>query len=138
MKEQGTFQNRLIVGILSVIIVLLLSVTSIGIVGMTSFAVTKRTRQIGTRRALGATRLAIVRLFLVENGLITTMGVALGLVLAYSINVMIVSNADDASPLSANLALAGLALLFVTGLAATLFPALRAARIPPAVASRAG
>ena len=80
VKRRGTFQNWIVTQLLSVIIVLLLFITSIGIVGMTSFAVTKRTRQIGTRRALGATQLAIVRLFLIENGLITAAGIAIGLI----------------------------------------------------------
>jgi putative ABC transport system permease protein len=137
IKEQGVFVNMLVARILAVISVLLLGVTSIGIFGITSFSVAKRRRQIGTRRALGATRPAIVRLFLVENALITTMGAGIGLVLAYAINVTIVSNADQVPPLSIWLALAGLLLLFGVGIVATIVPALAAARIPPAVASRA-
>jgi len=136
VKRRGVFMNQIIVQILTVIIVLLLLVTSIGIFGMTSFAVTKRTRQIGTRRALGATRFAIVRLFLVENGLITAFGAGIGLVVAFLINQMIVSQADSVASLSAGLIVAGLLLLFGIGLLSTLIPALRGARIPPAVASR--
>jgi len=136
VKRRGIFQNLIVVQILTAIIVLLLLVTSIGIFGMTSFAVTKRTRQIGTRRALGATRFAIVRLFLVENGLITAFGVGIGLVVALLINQMIVANTDNVSSLSPALIAGSLALLFGIGLLSTLVPALRGARVPPAIASR--
>jgi putative ABC transport system permease protein len=61
--------------------VLLVVVTSLGIIGLTSFSVTQRTREIGTRRALGATRLAILRYFLLENWIITGMGLTLGIAL---------------------------------------------------------
>ena len=61
---------------------LLLAITALGIFGLTSYAVAGRTKQIGTRRALGAKRLDIVRYFLVEQSLISWLGLALGLVLA--------------------------------------------------------
>jgi len=136
VKRRGIFQNIIVVQILTVIIILLLLVTSIGIFGMTSFAVTKRTRQIGTRRALGATRFAILRLFLVENGLITGIGAGIGLVVALLINQMIVANADNIAPLSFGLILSGLLILFAVGVLSTLIPAMRGARVPPAIASR--
>ena len=136
IKRRGIIMNQVIAQILSGISALLLFVTSVGIFGMTSFAVTKRTRQIGTRRALGASKFAIVRLFLVENGLITAFGVATGLVFGYLLNSMVVASADNVSPLSPGLVLYCLALLFGVGVVSTLMPALRGANIPPAIASR--
>jgi len=69
--------------ILGAVIILLVFVTALGIVGMTSFPVTERTRQIGTRRAIGARRLDILRYFLTENWIITSLGVVLGVMLTY-------------------------------------------------------
>ena len=67
----------------------LLLVTALGIVGLASFWVQQRTRQIGIRRALGATRGQILRYFQAENFLLATFGIALGMVLAYGINQLL-------------------------------------------------
>jgi putative ABC transport system permease protein len=64
----------------------LLIVTALGIVGLASFWVAQRRKQIGIRRALGATRADILRYFQSENFLIVTFGIALGMVLAFAIN----------------------------------------------------
>jgi putative ABC transport system permease protein len=137
LKRNGQFLEVVVVRILSVIIGLLLFVTALGMFGMTSFAVTKRTRQIGTRRALGATRPAIVRLFLIENGLILLLGATLGLLLAFGINLATVSLGDAIPRMSPGPVLVALLLIVAVGTVATLLPAARAARIPPAIASRA-
>ena len=57
---------------------LLIAVTCLGIFALATFNVSTRTKQIGTRRAVGARRRDIVRYFLVENGLITSAGVVVG------------------------------------------------------------
>ena len=62
--------------------VLLLLITSSGIVGMASLWVTQRRKQIGVRRALGARRLDILRYFITENVMITSVGVGAGVLLA--------------------------------------------------------
>ena len=56
---------------------------ALGIFGLASFNVHARVEQIGTRRAMGARRIDIVRYFLVENWILTTAGLAVGCVLAY-------------------------------------------------------
>ena len=82
------------VKMLTTVIGLLLVVTALGIVGLTSFSVTQRTRQIGTRRALGATKTDIVRYFLIENWMITGIGIAIGIGLTYALNYALVQAAD--------------------------------------------
>jgi putative ABC transport system permease protein len=135
IKRQFQGQSTLLVTVLTVLIVLLVFVTSLGIVGLTVFSVTERTRQIGTRRALGAQRIDILRYFLLENWIVTTIGLAVGALLAYGLNVFLVSKVNGAKMDSA-LVLGGVALLWLAGLAATFVPARRGAAVAPAVATR--
>ena len=121
--------------VMTAVIALLLLVTSLGIVGLTSFSVTQRQRQIGTRRALGARRGDIVRYFLVENGLITGLGLLLGLGLTFALNYALV-NLAEVPKLQWPLILGGMVLLWATGVLAALAPALRASRVAPEVATR--
>lgn len=122
-------------GLLSVVSLLLLVVTGLGIVGLTSFSVTQRRRQIGTRRALGATRWAILRLFLLENWVVTGAGLVLGVGLTYGINFML-SHAADAPRMPLGTVAAGMLLLWGIGLLAAALPAARATFVPPVVATR--
>lgn len=135
IKTQFQGQSALLVQILSLLIVLLVFVTSLGIVGLTVFSVAERTRQIGTRRALGAQRRDILRYFLLENWIVTTMGVAVGALLAYGLNVFLVSKVSGAK-MEPLLVLGGITLLWLAGLAATFFPARRGAAVAPAIATR--
>jgi len=137
IKQGGLGSEAMIVQILTVIMVLLLAVTGLGIYGMASFAVAERRRQIGTRRALGARKRDIVRYFLTENAMITAFGAALGLVLAFALNVGLVNLINNLRPLAPTMALLGSLLLFALGALATLRPAVKAANIPPIVAAQA-
>lgn len=136
IKKGGLSINLFVVKILTAMMFLLIGVTAIGIFGLTSFAVAGRTRQIGTRRALGATKTDIVRYFLVENSIMTLMGVSLGSGLAVLLNGVIVK-ATDGTPLDAVAILIGVVSLWAVGVLAALIPSLRAASVPPVVATRA-
>jgi putative ABC transport system permease protein len=127
--------KTIVVKLMGTVIVLLVLVTSLGIVGLTSFSVTERTRQIGTRRALGARQTDVLRHFLLENWLVTTIGLVVGVALAYAVNVALVSGAGAARMNPALLGL-GIVLLWAAGLGSTIVPALRASRISPAIATR--
>jgi putative ABC transport system permease protein len=135
VKSWGAFDKRLVATILTVIIGLLLFVTGIGVLGMTAFAVTQRTKQVGTRRALGASRADVLRYFLVENTIITVSGIALGLIGAYTLNIVLMQQAGG-TPLPIGLVLTGVLVLWGLGIVATIAPALRASRTPPALATR--
>ena len=135
IKDQYFVGQKIVVTMMSSVSVLLVFITSLGIVGLTSFSVAERTRQIGTRRALGARRVDILRHFLLENWLITTMGLVLGAALAYALNIGLVTVASGAK-LSGWLVSGGVVFLWAAGAAATLAPALRASRISPAIATR--
>jgi putative ABC transport system permease protein len=135
VKGQYFGGQRITVTLMTGIVVLLVLVTSLGIVGLTSFSVTERTRQIGTRRALGARKADIVRHFLLENWVVTTFGLVLGVGLAYGLNLGLMSGAA-ATKLGWPMVASGLALLWTAGILATLAPAVRASRISPAIATR--
>lgn len=115
--------------------VLLLMVTASGIVGIASLWVTQRRKQIGVRRALGARRIDILRYFLLENFMITTLGVAGGALLGFALNQLLVSQLEMTR--LPPLYLAGGAVLFwLLGIGAVYGPAWRAASISPATATR--
>lgn len=121
--------------ILTTVIITLLLITGFGIVGLAMFSINRRTKQIGTRRALGATRWQVMRYFMIENFVITSVGLLLGIAGAIGLNIWLVSTFSLA-PIGAPLIILGLVSLFILGQVSVLFPASRAANISPATATR--
>ncbi len=121
--------------LMGVICVVLLAITAAGIVGLTSFWVGQRRKQIGVRRALGATRQDILHYFMTENLLITSGGVLIGALLAVMINLWLVTR-FEMHRLSLLYLLMGVVILLLLGQGAVLAPALRASRVPPVEATR--
>jgi putative ABC transport system permease protein len=113
----------------------LLIITALGVVGLASFWVQQRTRQIGVRRALGATRGDILHYFQLENFILASAGIVLGMALAYAINLWLMHKYEVAR-LPAEFLPVGAGLLWILGQIAVLGPAMRAATIPPAIATR--
>ncbi len=72
-----------------VVIGTLIFINSMGIVGLAVFSINRRRKQIGTRRALGATKLEILRYFLLENLFITIAGVTVGAVLTIAFSIVL-------------------------------------------------
>ena len=114
---------------------MLTGVTGLGIVGLAWFSVTQRRKQIGTRRALGATRFDIVRYFMLENMLITSLGLAIGMAGALGLNWFLDTHYEVGRVPLWYLPL-GMLGLWLLGQLAVLLPARRAANIPPAMATR--
>jgi putative ABC transport system permease protein len=135
IKDGFQATQKLVLGVLTGVIVLLLFVTSLGIIGLTSFSVAERTRQIGTRRALGAQRSDILRYFLLENWIVTSLGLSLGVFLAVGLNAALV-NQVRAHRMDGSYLAGGVLLLWAAGLLATWFPALKGAGVAPAIATR--
>jgi len=123
------------VAFLSVIVALIFAVTALGIVGLASFHVSIRTKQIGTRRAVGARKIDIIRYFMVENWLLTTAGVAIGAFLAFAFGQWL-SSLYSLPPLNWTYVAIGIVLMWIVGQLAVVIPARRAAAIPPATATR--
>ncbi|MFN4292294.1 MAG: ABC transporter permease [Permianibacter sp.] len=114
---------------------LIVAVTALGIFGLATFSVNRRTRQIGTRRALGASQADILRYFLTENSLITGAGIGLGVALSIGLNIWLVDTYALAK-LDWFYLPFGMLFVWLLGLLAVLAPALKAARIAPAIATR--
>ena len=124
-----------VVTMLKFVVGLLTVITGLGIVGLASFNVSRRTRQIGIRRALGATQIAIVRYFMVENFVVSSIGIAAGIVLAIALNLFMV-NAFALEPMAWYVIPAAMVALWFVGQVAVAGPARRASRITPALATR--
>jgi putative ABC transport system permease protein len=130
------FRNdRAMAGTLLGVIIALLTVTGLGIVGLASFWVAQRRRTIGVRRALGARRVDILRYFLTENFLLATIGIALGMVLAWGINLFLMQHYELPRLPWFYLPIGAIG-LWLIGQVAVLGPALRASNVPPVVATR--
>ena len=135
LRERYFRSDRAMAWLLVAVIAAMLLVTALGIIGLASFWVQQRSKQIGIRRALGATRRQIVHYFQTENLLLSVAGIVLGMLLAYGGNQLLMRFFEtDRLPLP-YLPLGALALALI-GQLAVLGPALRAAAVPPIVATR--
>ncbi|HEX3583041.1 MAG TPA: FtsX-like permease family protein [Thermoanaerobaculia bacterium] len=127
--------SRIAISGMTGLIIALIVITALGIVGVTAMSVAERTKQIGTRRALGATRGDILRHFLAENWIATTAGLILGVMGTYGLNLFLLSRVSDVK-MPWQLVAAGMLLLWINGLLSTIPPALRATMVPPSTATR--
>lgn len=113
-----------------------LLVGGVGVVGIMMISVTERTREIGVRKALGATRQEILWQFLVEAAVLTMIGGALGMMMgaAFAFSVASLTPIPASIPLWSIAAALGVALL--TGILFGLVPAYRGSRMEPVDALR--
>ncbi len=113
-----------------------LMVGGVGVIGIMLISVTERTREIGVRKAVGATRREILWQFLVEAGVLTLTGAVAGLILGGGMAYL----AEAATPIPAAIPFwsvaAGLAMALLTGMLFGLLPAIRASRLEPVDALR--
>jgi putative ABC transport system permease protein len=135
LKDEYVAADKLMMRMLIVLITILVLVTALGIFGLTLFNISKRTKQIGTRRALGARKSAIINYFLVENAMICCVGLLLGIIAALLLGQLLMQHFSIAAlPPSY---IAGTAIMvFVMSLLAVFGPAKRAANISPSIATR--
>jgi predicted permease len=115
---------------------LALALACVGVFGVVAYAVEQRTREIGLRMALGATRRQVVRHVLATNTRAVLVGLAIGLVVSTLASRLLESYLFGVSRLDPVAHGAVLALLALAGVAATVIPARRAARIDPMTALR--
>jgi len=114
-----------------------LMVGGVGVIGIMLISVTERTREIGVRKALGATRREILWQFLVEAGVLTMFGAGVGLLLGAAAAFSVA----HFTPIPARIPLwsvaAALGAAAFTGMVFGILPAQRAARLEPVEALRA-
>jgi putative ABC transport system permease protein len=127
--------NRTMAWMLALVCVIMLAVTALGIVGLTSFWVGQRRRQIGIRRAVGASHANILHYFQTENFLLSTAGIVLGIVFGFAINIYLMRY-YEVSRMPWYYLGGGALVLWMLGQLSVLWPALRAAAVPPVVATR--
>ena len=136
LVDDSVVRDRLIATLSAFFGLLALLLASIGLYGVMSYAVARRTSEIGVRMALGARRFDVVGMVLRETMLMVAVGVAVGLPLALGTSRLVSSRLYGLSsndPLS--IVAATLVLLAVAALAGTL-PAHRASRVDPTTALR--
>jgi putative ABC transport system permease protein len=135
MRRDYYQDDRSMAWLMVSVCVALLIVTALGIVGLASFWVQQRTRQIGVRRALGATKGQILRYFQTENFLLATLGIVVGMILAFGINQLMMERYELPRLPLLYLPI-GAVVLWLLGQVSVFGPARRAAAVPPAVATR--
>ncbi len=129
-----------VTGVFFLVILLLASagllVGGVGVIGIMLISVTERTREIGVRKAVGATRREILWQFLVEAGVLTVSGAGVGMLLGGggAFAVAALTPVPAAIPVWAIGAALGMAAL--TGMLFGLLPAYRASRLDPVAALR--
>jgi putative ABC transport system permease protein len=121
---------------ISAIAAISLIVGGIGIMNIMLVSVTERTREIGIRKAVGATNRQILNQFLVEGLVLSLGGGAIGLALSYLINLLLRLYTDWKPVISVPILLLALAVSVLTGVLFSLAPALKAARKDPIAALR--
>ena len=114
---------------------MLVAISMLGIFGLATFNVSTRTKQIGTRRAVGARRGDILRYFMVENAMITSTGIAIGCALALGVGYYL-SLQYKLPRLDLYYLVGGIPVLWTIGQLAVWQPARKASAVSPSVATR--
>jgi predicted permease len=115
---------------------LALLVASIGLFGLMSYAVSRRTNEIGIRMALGAQRGAVMRQVLVESMVLVAIGVTIGVAGALGAGRFVSTLLFGLAPTDAMTIVAATAVMIVVSVLAGFLPARRASRVDPMVALR--
>jgi putative ABC transport system permease protein len=113
-----------------------LLVGGVGVVAIMMISVTERTREIGIRKALGATQWTILWQFLVEAVTLTGLGAIIGLILGGSLTAIINALTPVPAEMPALAVIAALGISAFTGIVFGIVPAFRAARLDPVAALR--
>ena len=134
--DRSFWQQRLFGSMFSGLAAAALLLAAIGIYGVMAYAVALRTHEIGVRLALGAERADVLRLVLRQGGVLTALGVGVGIVGAWGATRALGSMLYGVGPMDPVSLLATTVLLSGVALLACLLPARRATKVDPMVALR--
>jgi len=129
-------QERLLARLASGFGIVALLLAAIGLYGVLTYAIGRRTGEIGLRVALGARRATVISMVLTDALRLVIVGVALGIPLALGVMQLIRTQLHDVKPTDPFALIAAVVVLGVSGLVAALIPSLRASRVAPLVALR--
>ena len=124
-----------LVGLFTMLCILMLVVTAISSFAHAQFHVSRQKRQIGIRRALGATRRDIILHVLSENWLVTLLGSLVGIGFVIAINIGLSTQIEISKPDSL-IYLGAFIVILISGTLATWLPAFRTSLVPPVIATR--
>ncbi|MEO7996329.1 MAG: ABC transporter permease [Gemmatimonadaceae bacterium] len=116
---------------------LALLLSASGIYAVVSYAINQRTREMGIRLALGASKRAVVQMVVREGMVFPVVGLSIGLIASFALSRMIAASLYQVSATDPLIVFRSAALLAIASIAACLVPALRATRVDPLVAMRA-
>jgi putative ABC transport system permease protein len=134
----ATIGNSRIVSLLTAVFALVAALlASIGIYSLIAYSVAQRTREIGIRVALGANRVAVVRMIVAEGLALAAGGVAMGLVGSYFLTQTLQTLLYEVTPADPAVLTSTCAGVFVVALLASIVPAMRALRVDAMSALRA-
>jgi len=134
--DQSLWAPRMGAWLLAVFAGLSLVLAVIGIYGVMAYSVSQRTRELGIRVALGASRADVVRLVVLQGLRLTITGVIVGLAVSLAVTRLVATLLFNVSPTDLVTFIAVPALLALAALGASYLPALRATRIDPVIALR--
>jgi len=135
--DAASFLQRIGAWVLAVFGGLALALAAVGLFGVLSYSVAQRTREMGVRIAVGASRRDVVGLVMGRAMRLTAIGLAVGLVLAAGAGQVLRSQILDVSPLDPVTFVGVVVLLAAVALLAAWLPARRAARVDPIIALQA-
>ncbi|HEU0184103.1 MAG TPA: ABC transporter permease [Blastocatellia bacterium] len=134
--DESIAQERLIGAVSSFFGLLALLLAAVGLYGVNAYAVSRRTREIGVRMALGARRGAVLRMVLRQGMKLALIGVGLGLAASLAVTRVIANLLFDVTPTDPVTFIGAPILLLIVALAACYVPARRATRVDPLIALR--
>jgi putative ABC transport system permease protein len=110
-------------------------ITLFGILGQAKFTINRRIKQIGTRRALGASKAQVVSYFMLENAIISIIGVIIGILAAIILNNQFVELLSI-SPVPLHYLLYGAIAIVLLGQVAIAYPVSQVAKVSPAITTK--
>jgi predicted permease len=134
--ESVYFPQRMASGLLLLLGAVSLALAALGVYGIVAYAVAQRTQEFGVRMALGASRRDVVWLVLRRSLVLTSVGVAIGLLLSLALTRLVGSFLNGVSPFDLATYAAGPVFLAIVALLASGLPARRATRVDPGEALR--